>query len=112
MKEGRLQVFVQNNLFLTKKVTSACVLASSYYFVFVFETFRGNHVGTNIGFSEVQDSLAPAPTQENISFKVQLSEILTPSIILLKCFDLSSNFMQPSEIEISLICVPLLFVEL
>ena len=25
-----------------------------------------NHVGTNIGFSEVQDSLAPAPTQENI----------------------------------------------
>ena len=66
MKEGRLQVFVQNNQFLTKKVTSACVLASSYYFVFVFETFRGNHVGTNIGFSEVQDSLAPAPTQENI----------------------------------------------
>ena len=107
-----LQVFVQNNQFLTKKVTSVCVLASSYYFVFVFETFRGNHVGTNIGFSEVQDSLAPAPTQENISFKVQLSEILTPSIILLKCFDLSSNFMQPSEIEISLICVPLLFVEL
>ena len=66
MKEGRLQVFVQNNQFLTKKVTSACVLASSYYFVFVFETFRGNHVGTNIGFFEVQDSLAPAPTQENI----------------------------------------------
>ena len=95
MKEGRLQVFVQNNQFLTKKVTSACVLASSYYFVFVFETFRGNHVGTNIGFSEVQDSLAPAPTQENISFKVQLSEIslvlifpLTPANILLECFEL------------------------
>ena len=95
MKEGRLQVFVQNNQFLTKKVASACVFDSSYYFVFVFETFHGNHVGTNIGFSEVQHSLAPAPTQENISFKVQLSEIslalifpLTPANILLECFEL------------------------
>ena len=75
--------------------TSSFVLASSYYLVFVFETFHGNQVKTNIGFSEVQHSLAPAPTQENISFKVQLSEIslalifpLTPANILLECFEL------------------------
>ena len=92
MKEGRLQVFVQNNQVLTKKHHRVFWLLLTIWYLYL-KLFMATKLRPIL--VEVQHSLAPAPTQENISFKVQLSEIslasiflLTPANILLECFEL------------------------